>query len=453
MSKILAIARRNVYTTFKDRNLLLIMLVTPLMLSTIIALAFSDISGGVSPISNIPVAIVNLDNGSEIMGNRVNNGDFILSVFIPSDTTSSSTPPTSDDCAPLVITDSTSTQQMSVSSLVRASRLSDSALARAGVADGTYAAAIIIPENYTQSITYTGPGFAFTPVQIEVYGDANRGVSAGIVRSIVEAINNSILGGSITIATFYEAVIPANPALLMNSDRLNAILSCAFNPAIGNLRVDLQSITGEAPPPFNALVSIGSSIAGFFALFTGSGAATAILEERRNGTLQRMFASPTPRLTILLGLLIGTFALVLVQLVFLFFALTLINSLLQSEFSFIWGTNWIAIIALLFATALSVSGLGILIASISKTAENSNFIGSIVAMFMGVLGGAFFDVSTLPETFQPITRLSVIRWSSEGFTRLSQGNSDIFLNIVWLLILGAILFTLGMVIFNRRQDV
>jgi len=72
---------------------------------------------------------------------------------------------------------------------------------------------------------------------------------------------------------------------------------------------------------------------------------------------------------------------------------------------------------------------------------------------MGVLGGAFFDVSTLPETFQPITRLSVIRWSSEGFTRLSQGNSDIFLNIVWLLILGAILFTLGMVIFNRRQDV
>ncbi|HRF99204.1 MAG TPA: ABC transporter permease, partial [Aggregatilineales bacterium] len=93
---------------------------------------------------------------------------------------------------------------------------------------------------------------------------------------------------------------------------------CAFNSNISNLNVNLQSITGEAPPQFNALVSIGASLAGFFALFTGSGAATAILEERRNGTLQRMFASPTQRITILLGLLIGTFVLVLLQLVFLF---------------------------------------------------------------------------------------------------------------------------------------
>ncbi|MDX2077348.1 MAG: ABC transporter permease [bacterium] len=454
MSKILAIARKSVYTTFKDRNLLLIMLVTPLVLSTIIALAFSGIGSGASPISNIPVAIVNLDKGTEVLGNRVNNGDILVGVLMPTDESSATTPTgDADVCAPLVNSDSTTTQSGNITDLISASRLTDPALARAGVEDGTYAAAVIIPENFTEGITYTGPTFVFTPVTIEVYGDVSRSISAGVVRSIVESVNNSILAGNITFATFYQTILANNLGLLANADAFNATLTCAFNPNIGNLRVDLQSITGEAPPQFNALVSIGSSIAGFFALFTGSGAATAILEERRNGTLQRMFASPTQRFTILLGLLIGTFVLVLVQLIFLFSALTIINSILQREFTIIWGANWLGMGALLLATALSVSGVGIMIASIAKTPEQSNIYGSIIATFMGLLGGAFFNVDSLPSVFAPITRLSVIRWSSEGFTRLSQGNNDILLNVLWLLVIGAILFTLGMVIFNRRQDV
>jgi len=462
MSKILAIARRYIYTTFKDINLLLIMFATPLIISTIIALAFSGVSSGSSPISNIPVAIVNLDKGVDVMGTAVNNGDILMNVLIPptTDSTTENTDesdtsiatPSDENCAPLM-TFTTSAQQGSLDNLISAVRIADRDLARAGVEDGSYAVAIIIPENFSQGITYTGPTSTFTPVQIEIYGDGNRSISAGIVRSIVEGVNNSILAGNITFATFYQTVLATNPALALNAQAFNATLSCAFNPSVGNLSVNAQSITGESTSQFNALVSIGASLAGFFALFTGSGAATNILEERRNGTLQRMMVSPTPRTNILLGMLAGTFAVVLLQLVFLFIALTMINSVLQREFTFIWGTNWVAIIAMLLVTSLSVSGVGIFIASLSKTAEQSSIYGSIVSTFMGVLGGAFFSVETLPEAIQPITRLSIIRWSTEGFTRLSVGNNDILLNLLWLLILGGVLFMAGTVIFNRRQDI
>ncbi|PJF29410.1 MAG: hypothetical protein CUN52_08535 [Phototrophicales bacterium] len=456
MRKIITIARRYIYTTFKDFNLFLIMLVTPLVLSTIIALAFSDVFSGGAPLRNIPVAVVNLDKGVDVGDMSVNNGNILMNVFIPP-TSSEDAPPIAEDdtCAPLMFTDTTTTQQASMSGLVSATRLATPDLARTGVDNGSYAAAVIIPENFSQSITYTGPGFTFNPIQIEVYGDPNRSISAGVVRSIVESVTNSILAGNITFATFYNTLITQNwtQALMLSaSGTFNESLACAFNPSIVNLQIDTQSIRGEKSTPFNPLVSFGASISGFFALFTASGGATNILEERRNGTLQRMFMSPTARTTIMLGLVIGIFFIVLLQLVFLFVALTLINSILNGGFAFIWGTNVFAVAILLLVTSLSVSGVGILVASLAKTAEQSNIVGSVIAMFMGVLGGAFFSIETLGEPIGTISRLSVIRWSTEGFTRLSQGNTDIWLNVLWLLILGIILFGTGTLLFNRRQD-
>ena len=74
MLKILAIMAKDVRTTFTDGGLLLLMLATPLALATIIALAFSDITGD-APIQDIPVVIVNQDEGS--------NGQIFAASMIP----------------------------------------------------------------------------------------------------------------------------------------------------------------------------------------------------------------------------------------------------------------------------------------------------------------------------------------------------------------------------------
>ena len=65
MRKIWTIAWKDVSTTFRDRNLVLVMLAAPLAVATVIALAFGGISGGDIPIKDIPVAIVNLDKGEQ----------------------------------------------------------------------------------------------------------------------------------------------------------------------------------------------------------------------------------------------------------------------------------------------------------------------------------------------------------------------------------------------------
>ena len=46
MSKIWTIAWKDIYATYTDRNLVLVMLAAPLAVATIIALAFGGLTGG-----------------------------------------------------------------------------------------------------------------------------------------------------------------------------------------------------------------------------------------------------------------------------------------------------------------------------------------------------------------------------------------------------------------------
>ena len=61
MNKLWVIAFKDIRNRFTDRRLLLIMLAAPLLISTIIGLAFGGLGRSNSPISHIPVAVVNND--------------------------------------------------------------------------------------------------------------------------------------------------------------------------------------------------------------------------------------------------------------------------------------------------------------------------------------------------------------------------------------------------------
>ena len=67
MRKILVITAKEIYTVFRDRNLVLLMFATPLVLSTIIGLAFGGLGeSDVPDFADIPVAVVNHDEGVDL---------------------------------------------------------------------------------------------------------------------------------------------------------------------------------------------------------------------------------------------------------------------------------------------------------------------------------------------------------------------------------------------------
>jgi ABC-2 type transport system permease protein len=439
-AKVWAITWKELYTTFTDRNLILIMILTPLALATIIGAAFSGFinTSNDVPVRDIPVAIVNLDQGVEANGNSVNNGDTFAGVFLP---------PASESDNPIV-------------DLTNAEILKDADSARAGVDSGKYAAAIIIPADFSAKLTYS-QDHSIEPVSVEVYESAANPTSASIIRSIAESIVNTIATGNITVEATIETLIDQakrDPAFglrfaaLGASDSFKPDFAPAFSPGSSPVIIEQQTVTGQAAT-FSPLVVFGSAQAIFFMLFTAMGGANGLLEERRDGTLQRLIVSPTPRIVILLGKLIGTFLTCVVQVTILIIALTIVGSILAGQVQFIWGSNVLAVAAVIVAVALAASGLGTLVASLVRTPEQGNVVGGVISMAMGIFGGAFFGTAAFPAFMKPLTQLTVTYWGTDAFTRLAQNQTDIGANLIALAVMGVVLFAAGLVIFNRRMSI
>ncbi|MBN2470553.1 MAG: ABC transporter permease [Anaerolineae bacterium] len=475
MRKILALTWKEVYLTFSDRSLLMIMLAAPLAIATIVGLAFGGLGGSGLSIDPIPVGIVNLDAGTTQQGQTLNFGAMFASILVPGAggqrgaegsaaqaTTGFEECPLAEaqgDNAP-----SSAPTDMSLEDIVRAEVVTDIAAGRALVESGEYVALIIIPEDFSARLSprVTFPGeeeqAPLEPTFIEVYASSGSPVSASIIRSIVQGFTNQLRAGNIAIGASINALLASNPlaAIQLNTNAdATAVFSCAFSGALNTITIDREQLaTADREDGFDyslsteILVSIGAAQAVLFALFSGQFGVLGILEERKQGTLQRMITTPTSRRAILSGNLLGMLVTIVVQITLLLIALMLVASLIEGRLALIWGTNLPAIALLTLALALSVAGLGVLIVGIARTQEQVSSFGMIFNMLMGIVGGAFGFPAVLPFGY-----ISPIYWGVDGFNKLARGSAAIGLNVVVLLAGGLALFALGSTLFNRRLDV
>ncbi len=459
--KILAITRKELYQTFTDRNLLILMLAAPLAISTIVGVVFGGMAsdGGLS-FSDIPVALVNLDTGAEQQGQPVNYGDQLVGLFVPTDAGGFG----SGDCPLIAIEDSASGFNQPLDELVTATQLDDVAVGRAGVENGDYAVLVVIPADFSAKISpnvnVTGAATSNSPATaVEVYANSGQSIEGIIVRSIVEGFTNQLLTGNIAIGASINALFQTDPltALQLSADQANpevaTVLGCGFAPGMATISLDPQSLAADDAGDDRSvidqiLVQTGSAQGVFFALFAGQFGVLSIISERRAGTLQRMLISPTPRSVILIGKVFSTFVMVLVQLTLLLAALTVIASLIAGEPSLIWGTNLLAIGAVVLALALCVAGFGVLLTGLARTPEQVGPIGAVINIAMVAVGGGFGFAPVFPVAY-----LSLVFWGMDAFTKLAAGNSDILLNLVVLVVEGVLLFGIGLFLFNRRIEV
>jgi ABC-type transport system involved in multi-copper enzyme maturation permease subunit len=500
LHKIWAIAWKELYRTLIDRNLLLIMFATPLALSTIIGLAFGGLGSDTPTIAEIPVAVVNLDQGLDV-GTMIsgttpisaaqpvtatgaptnfsfNVGNIVAGILLSAPITASSVISTGGGAfdvsalrCDLVAADADGGAdfQGTLDDLLAATALNDPAAARAGVERGDYAVAVIIPADFTQRFlptftTDTLPVSATVTSAVEVYGNSGQPLSAGVVRSIVEGIVNQFLRLTVTLEASIDTLLDTfdltrintmmlsttlNTALTTVNTDTFSVLGCLFQPGINPIRLEQQPLDKlQAGNRFaRILVVIGGAQAVFFALFTGVFGILSIYEERKQWTLQRMLVSPTAGSTILLGKLVGNLVVVMVQILVLLLALTLIASLVLGTPTFIWGSNGLALLGILLTLALCVSGIGVLIVGLARTPEQVQVFGPMVNMALGVLGGSFgFSLS------EALGRLSLIYWGVDAFAKIAANEPGIGLNLLVLTGQGLLFFLVGTWFFRRRLN-
>jgi ABC-2 type transport system permease protein len=420
--KIIDIAFKDLTRSMRSLFLIGMTLAAPLLITLLIYFAFGSLTSGDVSMTAIKVGVVNADvlpTGTQL---EASLGENIRSMFF-------------DD---------------SVKSWITSSDYTDESAARAALNAQEIGVAVIIPESFTRDYL---AGVAQTPITI--LQDPTLTIGPTVVRDMVTSLLDGVAGGGVAYKIINarmeangETLDPAGiPALMQTYANWYADFQRALfhSPEKAALVVASPIVGGEASNSLQTmmgLVMAGQLI--FFSFFTGAYAMMSILQEDEEGTLARLFTTPTNRTVILMGKFLAVFLTVMFQGIILMIAGRLI-------FGIRWGEPGAFVLTLLGQMLASV-GLAVLLVSFIKTSKQAGpvFGGALTAL--GMISGLFTTNIAMPESFNAIGNFTPQGWVLKAWklSLAGQPASQIILPFLVLVVMGIIMFAIGAVIFRRR---
>ncbi|CAA9322650.1 MAG: hypothetical protein AVDCRST_MAG34-1530 [uncultured Nocardioidaceae bacterium] len=225
---------------------------------------------------------------------------------------------------------------------------------------------VAVPQGFTAALQAGGS----TEVDITEGGEA--GLETDIVVSVVDGVVARLHAASVAARAGAVAGLPA--------DRLEGLAARAAEGP------DITLVPGAAADeqlsPAGAVVA---GQAGLFLLFTVGFGVLGLLAEREQGTLDRLRSMP-----IRPGLVVAAKALAGFVLGVLATAVLLVAGALLFDVGFgsPAGVAVLVVVAVAAATSLTF-----VVVRVARTAEQANVAQSILALVLGVAGGAFFPLS------------------------------------------------------------
>jgi ABC-2 type transport system permease protein len=205
-----------------------------------------------------------------------------------------------------------------------------------------------------------------------------------------------------------------------------------------------KNTEGAQAVEFDLLAYFAPGMALMFLMYTVSYGGRSILAERSQGTLPRLLISPTQTAQVLGGKVLGIF----------FMGVAQVGILILASFLFFqvkWGDP-LGVAVLILAAVFGASGWGMLITALARTPAQVGSTGSAVMLIFGILGGSFINLDQLSPFIRNISKITPNAWGLDGFTTLALGGTlkNLTEPITALLIMGAVLFGIAVVLFNRN---
>lgn len=421
--KLVDIAIKDMRRYFRSAFAVGMMLVIPLLITGLIYAAF----GGVLVSSEtddytlpvIKLQIVNLDQGDDQAG--INLGQYLIDA----------------------LTDE------SVQNVFDVTLAGDEATARAAVDTQKAALALIIPSHFTRS-AMTGQQKA----EVTLYQDPTLSFGPGITKEIVDQFLDALTGGQIAGAVIKgqltdRGLVADSAVLIQAQQAYSEWFQSIASEKQWNLPVVKRLPNRETPKSIadhrtTLLGPVMASMMIFFVFFTGANTAQLILKEQEEGTLARVFTTPT-RLPVILG---GKFVAVFITLITQSIVLAIASAL---AFGINWG-NLAALSLVMFGLVVAGSGFGILLISLLKNNRQAGaVIGGVLAV-MGMLSGLFSAGFTGASIFDRIGLFFPQGWALHGMKLVLSGAApqDVLVSLAVLLGFGLVFFAVGTQKFRTR---
>ena len=411
MKKILAIAWKDLRSTSRNVPALVMMLAAPLALAALLGFAFGG--GGGFDIAATKVVVANLDKGGAEAGQ--NAGAAIQGILTSKD----------------------------LKDVLETSTRNSAAAARQAVDDGKAAVAVIVPEDFSAVVFGSDPT---ATSQVELYENPTSEIGGSIVEGVVRQVLADFNGARAAAAG--AVALAAKGSGAVEPQVLAARAAEQFSHE-GGVSAGLR--IGERAPKVGATEEavsvIGLILAGmmvFFMFFGAANVARTILTEDREGTLPRLFTTPTRHGVIIGGKFVSTFLTVLAQAVVLLVAGRLI-------FGIRWGPLD-AVVLLTVVTAGVAGGLALLVIAFTKTAAQAGAIGAGVYLILALLGGNFTGTAQTGTTYAFIQQFTPNGWLLHGWDTAMRGGgaADVRWQVLVPLGFAVAFFVLAVLRMRRR---
>jgi ABC-2 type transport system permease protein len=416
--KPLALALKDLRSALRNRFIIGMSLVLPLLIVGLIFLAFGGLSSNkkAPEIAVTSVVVANLDRPFAGMPSF---GEFLVNFL--------------NDSA--------------LKNVVRVTQVQDEVSARKAVADRKAGVAIIIPEDFSQAVV-----FPAGKATVRVIQDPVLTIGPTIVTSLVEQFLDGFTGSKMAarLAGTAPGVSAGNPGLFPDSLHLEAgAIYARWAMAQGGK----PAVTVKEPvvieKPTNVLAFVmGRVMAGmmiFFSFYSAAAVAMTIIKEDEEGTLARLFATPTSKGAVLGGKFLSVLLVVALQVIVLMLAARL-------AFGVRWGRlELVAPVAL--GMMVAASGFGVFLMSFVRTARQTGPVVGGVLSTTGMLAGLFTPlVPGMPTVFARIALVFPQGWAMRGVTLALAGVSDArwFITVAVLFGAGLLFLLIGTMRARRR---
>ena len=419
--KILDIAFKDLVRSTRSLFLIGMGFAAPLLLTGLIYFSFGSIAGGELSLANINVGVVNLDVLPAEAPLEVPLGDNIRSMFFDE----------------------------SVQSWIHASDYPDQAAARDAVNAQEIGVAVIIPANFTEDYLAGKKDTVITILQ-----DPTLSVGPTVVRDMVTSLLDGVAGGGVAFKV-------VNERMEASGQTLNPAIIPTFFEKYANWYADFQRALFHSPESA-ALVTkspankggmdnsvqsmMGAVMSGqliFFSFFTGAYAMMSILQESEEGTLARIFTTPTNRTTILAGKFLAVLLTVIIQ-----------GAVLLTAGHYLFKINWgetgsflLSFMGQMFASV----GLAVLLVSFISNSKQAGFVFGGALTALGMISG-LFTTNIKIAAFDLMGNFTPQGWVLKAWklSLAGQPAGGLIVPFLVLVAMGVVTFAIGATLFRRR---
>ncbi|MCE0487971.1 ABC transporter permease [Ornithinimicrobium sediminis] len=295
---------------------------------------------------------------------------------------------------------------------------------RSVVDAGEAGVGVVVPEGFGAAVMQ---GEAVTVQVIE--GDGT-GLEAGVVISVLDGVLAQLTAATVTATAAAGSGLP--PEQLAEI----AQASLASGPP---LEVTEGQAADEQLGPAAGLVA-GQT--GLFLLFTVGFGVLGLVTEREQGTLARLHAMPMRP-----GLIIAAKGLVS-------FVLGVVaTSVLLTVGGLLFGVSFgspVAVAVLVVCVVAAATSLMFIIARVARTAEQAGIAQSIVALVLGIAGGAFFPITGTGALAQVLDLNPIAAFTRGlGITAGGGGVADLGVPVAIMLGFGVVMVLVSRLVPDR----